>query len=515
MNYPTFDQYQATLQSPKTCFTIKELQNGTIEKDLWGLPRVRSGGFALTYKVCGRNRCMAVRCFHKDVEDRSRRYIYISRFIKEINSSYLTPITYIHKGIRISGKIYPITNMDWIEGVTLEKYINTNINDPTKIFLIAQKFKQLIQSMSDINMAHGDLSQQNIMVNGSELILVDYDGMFIQEFKGKPSNEIGHVNFQHPKRDYLWFNLLIDRFSSIVIYLALAGLAINPDLWKRYESSGEGLLFRKQDFLHPYQSPLLQELETCASLREIIYLFRKICLSPIENVPTIADLISGRNINLPRDEIQVNLDIRKDHDIAFDSGRRLLLMNNLGKIVTVVGKVTEVFNGKTQDGKPHLFLNFGNWKGRCFTVVLWGDAYDEINKQKMDINTFRNKWISSTGIITSYKHRPQIAFSSLLGFEILSSEADAKKRFGATQENTEFVNLEGKPDATISPILFEKEDIINDTILVEIELDEIKSYKIANNENRIFDDKNIREYQSKIQKRIDELYTNLPSSKNK
>jgi hypothetical protein len=515
MNYPTFDQYQATIQSPKTCFTIKELQNGTIEKDLWGLPRVRSGGFALTYKVCGRNRCMAVRCFHKDVEDRSRRYIYISKFIKEINSSYLTPITYIHKGIRINGKIYPITNMDWIEGVTLEKYINVNINDPAKYFLIAQKFKQLIQSMSDINMAHGDLSQQNIMVNGSELILVDYDGMYIQEFKGKPSNEIGHVNFQHPKRDYLWFNLFMDRFSSIVIYLALTGLAINPDLWKRYESSGEGLLFRKQDFLHPYQSPLLQELETCASLRETVYLFRKICLSPIENVPSIGDFLSGHNINLPTDEIQVNFDFRKDHNIAFDSGRRLLLMNNLGKIVTVVGKVTEVFSGKTQDGKHHLFLNFGNWKGRCFTVVLWGDAYIEINEQKMDINIFLNKWISSTGIITSYKHRPQIALSSLLGFEVLTSEAEAKNRLGATQENPDLVNLEGKPDATISPILYEKEGIIYDPIPAEIELDENMPCKITNKENIRINDKNIREYQLKIQKRIDELYSKLPGPKNK
>ncbi len=515
MNYPTFDQYQATLQSPKTCFTIKELQNGTIEKDLWGLPRVRSGGFALTYKVCGRNRCVAVRCFHKDVEDRSRRYIYISKFIREMNSSYLTPITYVHKGVRINGKMYPITNMNWIEGDTLEKYINSNINDPTKIYMIAQKFKQLIQSMSDMNMAHGDLSHQNILVNGSELILVDYDGMFIQEFKGKPSNEIGHVNFQHPGRDYLWFNPFMDRFSSIVIYLALAGLAINPDLWKRYETSGEGLLFRKQDFLHPYQSPLLQELETCASLREIVYLFRKICLSPIENVPSISDLLSGHNINLPRDEVQVNLDIRKDRNIAFDSGRRLLLMNNLGKIVTVVGKVTEVFRGKTKDGKPHLFLNFGNWKGRCFTVVLWGDAYDEINKQKMDIYTFLNKWISSTGIITSYKHRPQIAFSSLLGFEILTGEIEAKNRLGVTHKIPEVVDFEGKTDEIISPILYGKEGINNDPISAEIELDENKLNKITNYENKVYDDKNIREYQSKIQKRIDELYSNLPFSKTK
>jgi serine/threonine protein kinase len=173
MNYPTFDQYQATLQSPKTCFKLKELQNGTIEKDLWGLPRVRSGGFALTYRIWGKYRCMAVRCFHKDVQDRSQRYTYISKFIREINNSCFTPISYIHKGIRINNTMYPITNMDWVEGDTLEKYINSNINDPSRINTISQRFTQLIKSLSDINMAHGDLSHQNILVNGNELVLVD------------------------------------------------------------------------------------------------------------------------------------------------------------------------------------------------------------------------------------------------------------------------------------------------------------------------------------------------------
>jgi len=515
MNYPTFDQYQATLQSLETCFTLKEFQNGTIETDLWGLPRVRSGGFALTYRIWGRDRCMAVRCFHKDVEDRSQRYTCISKFIKGTNSSYFTPITYVHKGIRINGKLYPITVMDWIEGDTLEKYINSNVNDPEKISMLADKFKKLICSMSEINMAHGDLSHQNILVSGSKLTLVDYDGMYIQDFTGKPSNEIGHANFQHPQRDFFWFNSLIDRFSSIVIYLALAGLTINPDLWKRYESSGEGLLFRKQDFLFPYQSPLLQELETCASLRKIVYLFRKICLAPIENVPSLTDLLSFHNINLPRDEIQNNIDYRNENSIAYSSGRRLLLMNNLGKITTVVGKVTEVFMGKTKDGKPHLFLNFGNWKARCFTVVLWGEAFEEIIKGKIDLNTYLNKWISSTGIITSYKHRPQIAFSSLIGFEILTGEDEAKYRLGESQENTHIINIERKNDEIFLPNLNVGAGTGSAPGSFEMEEEESKQYSITNNGHKVIDDKNIREYRSLVQKRIDELYSNLPMSRKK
>jgi hypothetical protein len=181
-------------------------------------------------------------------------------------------------------------------------------------------------------------------------------------------------------------------------------------------------------------------------------------------------------------------------------------MNSLGKIVTVVGKVTEVFSGKTQDGKPHLFLNFGNWRGRCFTVVLWGDAYDEIIKQKIDFNSLLNNWISSTGIITSYKHRPQIAFSSLIGFELLTSETEAKYRLGFTQDNPKFIN---------SPIHYKKNVTISDPNSIEIEVEENNANALGKNEYKIFDDKKIREYQFQIQKRIDELYSNLPLPKNK
>jgi hypothetical protein len=58
MRYPSFDQYQSALQSPKYCFKLTDLQSGVLEKDLWGFPQVRSGGFALTYKLWIEDKCL-------------------------------------------------------------------------------------------------------------------------------------------------------------------------------------------------------------------------------------------------------------------------------------------------------------------------------------------------------------------------------------------------------------------------------------------------------------------------
>lgn len=509
MKYPSFDQYQSALQSPKTSFRIPVLQNGSLEKDLWGFPRVRSGGFALTYKLWNDDIPLAVRCFHKDVDDRSYRYGHISDFLSANKSPFFIPITYHHKGVNIEKNIFPITIMKWLEGDTLETYINQHNTEKTNLAHLAEEFVEMVNHMQAAGIAHGDLSHQNIIVNNSHLTLVDYDGMYVPRFQGLPSNEIGHSNFQHPSRDFSFFNSEIDRFSSIVIYLALKALSCHPDLWPRFENGGDGILFRRADFVQPYQSALLQEIETMANFRDLIYLFRKICLAPIVNVPTLSDFLTGNVTNLPRDEISVNFRSNDRRDIAFDASRRLTLMTNLGKVVTVVGQVTEVFEGMTRDGEPHYFLNFGNWKGRCFTAVIWSDALKEIKKEGFDIGEFVNKWVSTSGVLTSYKHRPQIAFSSLIGFEVLSGEDEAKNRLGEISEPDPITHKEQSTELIYyQPKLFRFENGNRDNVLQNTSSVNLEQFDLTALPNKplVMNDK-MNNYQKSIQRKIDSLYS--------
>jgi hypothetical protein len=93
--------------------------------------------------------------------------------------------------------------------------------------------------------------------------LIDYDGIHVPELAAVPPGEAGHANYQHPQRVREGtYNAEVDRFSSLVIYTALRGLAAaGRPLWERYDN-GDNLLFRESDFAAPGSSPLFRELLT-------------------------------------------------------------------------------------------------------------------------------------------------------------------------------------------------------------------------------------------------------------
>jgi hypothetical protein len=428
--FPSFDAYQAILQHPETCFASEDLKSCSVETDLLGFPRVRSGGFALTYRVKTKTNQLAVRCFHKNVQDRYIRYQAIAAHIYHHNNPNLIKVQYIGKGVKVGKNWFPITLMPWVDGDTLGAYIYKNLGTKSAIETLLVNFIACIGNLQKVEIAHGDLSHQNIMVRNGEIYLVDYDGMYVPNLKGRDSCEIGHNNFQHPGRSPQHFSENLDRFSAIVIFLALKALVIHPDLWKKYEQSGDGLLFRKKDFIHPYESELLQELDTYHSLRKYIYIFRKICLSRFENIPSLDDFIHLNVHDLPHDEVYAHKVYSIDREIALDATKRYPLINHIGQIVTVVGQVQDFYPGKTKDNQPHIYLNFGNWKARCFTVLLWGEGYDHYSKLFPEMQEIIGKWISISGLLTIYHHRPQIAIDTPYGLEILADPQAASYRLG-------------------------------------------------------------------------------------
>ena len=113
--------------------------------------------------------------------------------------------------------------------------------------------------MGELGLAHGDLQHGNILVENGELRLIDYDAMFIPGMSGR-SHEVGHRNFQHPKRSESDFDGRLDHFSAWVIALSLRALVIEPKLWSEVQGGDEGLLFRKEDFLKPDSSKVFAAL---------------------------------------------------------------------------------------------------------------------------------------------------------------------------------------------------------------------------------------------------------------
>src|SRR2546427_4183011 len=116
--------------------------------------------------------------------------------------------------------------------------------------------------------------------------------MFLPKLSRLKTNEIGHVNYQHPGRNASHYGPSIDRFSSIVIYLGLRAIAESPKLWNKYDDS-ENILFRAGDFANAAGSPLVRELAALPSLSSVVERFQGVCKLPIDDVPDLETFISG------------------------------------------------------------------------------------------------------------------------------------------------------------------------------------------------------------------------------
>jgi len=182
--------------------------------------------------------------------------------------------------------------MEWIDGYTLDEFIDRNIFNRSEIIDLANKFLNLVKHLDSLGIAHGDLQHGNIIVQNGSLYLIDYDGIYLPELNGLKTNEIGHPNYQHPSRTIYNYNSKIDRFSAIVIYLSLLILSINPSLWEEY-CNGENLLFTQEDYFNIQKSKLFEKISSYSEIKDYLDRFRNVCNSDFDSIPSLVDFISG------------------------------------------------------------------------------------------------------------------------------------------------------------------------------------------------------------------------------
>lgn len=266
MPWPQPQQYNEAIQIPSESFTDPDLKQGTVKTNRLGLPLVMAGAFANVYQIQTPTGSWAVRCFVREVADTRWRYEEISRTLKTLGLSFTAPFVFIPEGIKVGGKMYPIVKMQWMTGKLIGDYVADNATNPQSISSLAKKWVEMSNALRKHGIAHGDLQHGNVMVVGSELMLIDYDGMFVPSFKGKPANELGHPDYQHPQRKHTDFGEHIDNFSSWVIYASLKALAEQPSLFSLSRGLGrdEVILFNRDDYRSPGTSALLSHIKATA-----------------------------------------------------------------------------------------------------------------------------------------------------------------------------------------------------------------------------------------------------------
>ena len=413
MGYPTFEQYNDAFQAHQRLLVDPELQRGVVAKTGMGTPLALSGGFALTYTITAGPKKYAVRCFHRESKALERRYQAIARRLAQLRSPYFLDFEFQPKGIRVGGNAYPIVKMTWAQGVTLGEFLENNHGKKGALANLPGSLLALSKFLEMERVAHGDVQTGNMMVSGMSgaIQLIDYDGMFVEEIRDVGSAELGQPNFQHPeRRSKNPFGPTIDRFSLISLTLALKALYEDPSLWKKTKSDNDAIVFRAPDFVDPKASAVFSELFGKPALETYAQGFASICRAPFERTPSLDDFLAGRNI--PASIIQITAKPQEGrpkpryvgvYDVLLATNYETCL-RRVGDKVEVIGRIVEVKEDSARNGKPYVFINFGDWRGQIFKIAIWSEGLAAISK-KPDAS-WVGKWVSVVGLIEPpYKSR--------------------------------------------------------------------------------------------------------------
>ena len=218
-----------------------------LDKD--GEPYYSGGASSVVFKMKDEQtgKCYALKCFTEEQEGRAEAYRLIEEELKFVDSPHITSVKYLEKELFVDSDSedneHSVLLMDWIEGKTMEAYINANYMDGHAMAMLYYQFCKMVDWLRSQSFAHGDIRLDNIIVrpNGT-LTLVDYDDMFLPAMKGRKSPTISTKNLPHPLRTIDDFGETTDDFALVSIALSLKAISLDSSLLQNYGAS-DRLLF--------------------------------------------------------------------------------------------------------------------------------------------------------------------------------------------------------------------------------------------------------------------------------
>ena len=242
-------------------------------------PVMKRGDSSAVFKMMDQRdgKLYALKCFTNDQKGRSEAYRLIADELKDASSTYLVSVNYINEELYVvsdqsTNKKYSVLLMDWVDGETLDVYINQVRDEKETLQHLFSNFCQMASWLLQQPFAHGNLNPENILVRADgSLVLVDYDGMYVPAMSGQLAREIGSPNFRLPTSTVPFFNNNIDDFPIALISLVLRAIILQPALLDEFNASG-ALLFVEDDF---------RSITGCMLYQKLLSMISDSCLSKL------------------------------------------------------------------------------------------------------------------------------------------------------------------------------------------------------------------------------------------
>ena len=194
-----------------------------------GRPVFHTGNSAVIFRIRLDGRDRLLKCYTRP--HRHLEAIYGDRFRPAELFLYTAPS---------EGMWADVVVDDWIEGETLTRTLDRAAANGDKLLVarLATAFDTLAARLLPAQWAHGDLKPDNLIWDGQRLRPIDFDGMFLPEFRGRRSPELGTHAFQHPARTEADFDASLDDYPAALIATVLHAAAHDPSLLVRYPAEG-------------------------------------------------------------------------------------------------------------------------------------------------------------------------------------------------------------------------------------------------------------------------------------